>query len=66
MTTALETTERLAGLCPPDRFLVSESGIKTHEDVLRLKKICVQGFLVGESLMREADVTAATRKLLGT
>jgi len=66
MTTSLETSERLAGLCPPDRFLVSESGIKTHEDVLRLKKICVQGFLVGESLMREADVTAATRKLLGT
>jgi indole-3-glycerol phosphate synthase len=66
MVTALETTERLAGLCPPDRFLISESGIKTHADVLRLKKICVQGFLVGESLMREADVTAATRKLLGT
>jgi indole-3-glycerol phosphate synthase len=64
MTTSLETTERLVRLCPPERFLVSESGIKTHEDILRLRKVCVQGFLVGESLMREADVTVAVRKLL--
>lgn len=65
MTTSLAVTERLAGLCPPDRFLVSESGIKTHADILRLQKTCVQGFLVGESLMREADVAAAVQKLLG-
>lgn len=66
MATALETTETLSSLCPPDRFLVSESGIKTQEDIARLRKVCVQGFLVGESLMREADVAAAVRRLLGT
>jgi indole-3-glycerol phosphate synthase len=65
MVTSLETTERLSTLCSPDRFLISESGIKTHEDIVRLQKVCVQGFLVGESLMREADVTLAVRKLLG-
>jgi indole-3-glycerol phosphate synthase len=64
MVTALETTETLSILCPPDRFLVSESGIKTNADVVRLQKVCVQGFLVGESLMREADVSAAVRRLL--
>jgi len=66
MVTALETTETLSCMCPPDRFVVSESGIKTHEDVARLQKVCVQGFLVGESLMREDDVAAAVRRLLAT
>jgi indole-3-glycerol phosphate synthase len=65
METSLETTERLARLCPPDRFLISESGIKTHADIKRLQKVCVQGFLVGEALMRERDVTAAVKTLLG-
>jgi indole-3-glycerol phosphate synthase len=65
MVTSLETTEQLSLLCPPDRFLISESGIKTHEDIERLRKVCVQGFLVGESLMREADVGLAVRRLLG-
>jgi len=66
LETTLETTERLSRLAPPDRFLVSESGIKTHDDIKRLQKVCAQGFLVGESLMREADVTAAVKTLLGT
>lgn len=66
MVTALETTEMLSCLCPPDRFLVSESGIKTNDDVRRLQKVCVQGFLVGESLMREPDVRVAVGRLLGT
>ena len=66
MKTSLETTEALSTLVPPDRFLISESGIKTHDDILRLQKVCVQGFLVGESLMREPDVGQAVRKLLGT
>ena len=65
MVTALETTERLAVRCPPERFLISESGIKTAMDVRRLQKVCVQGFLVGEALMREADVAAAVRALFG-
>ncbi|HUW79623.1 MAG TPA: indole-3-glycerol phosphate synthase TrpC [Acidocella sp.] len=66
LVTSLETTERLSALCPPDRFLISESGIKVNADIQRLQKVCVQGFLVGESLMREADVAGAVRKLLGT
>jgi indole-3-glycerol phosphate synthase len=65
METALETTERLSKSVPPDRFLVSESGIQTTADIERLQKVCVQGFLVGESLMREPDVTQAVRNLLG-
>ncbi len=65
MVTSIGTTERLARLSPPDRFLISESGIKTNDDIQRLQKVCVQGFLVGESLMREPDVTQAARKLLG-
>lgn len=66
LETRLETTEALSRLVPPDRFLVSESGIKTRDDIRRLQKVCVQGFLVGESLMRQADVTAAVRQLLAT
>jgi indole-3-glycerol phosphate synthase len=65
METRLETTERLSKLVPPDRFLISESGIQTPADIERLQKFCVQGFLVGESLMREPDVTVAVRTLLG-
>ena len=66
LETTLETTEILSKQASPDRFLVSESGIKTNADIKRLQKVCVQGFLVGESLMREADVTQAVRTLLGT
>lgn len=65
MVTSLETTETLSRLCPPDRFLISESGIKTNADVVRLQQAGVQGFLVGESLMRQDDVGAAVRVLLG-
>ena len=65
MVTSLETTETLSRLSPPDRFLVSESGIKTYADIQRLKQAGVQGFLVGESLMRQEDVGAAVRRLLG-
>ncbi len=65
LETRLETTEALSTSVPPDRFLVSESGIRTQEDIARLRKVCVQGFLVGESLMREPDVSGAVRRLLG-
>ena len=63
--TTLETTERLAPGVPHDRIVIAESGIATHADLQRLAKAGVHAFLVGESLMRQADVAAATRTLLG-
>ena len=63
-TTDLATTERLSNLIPPDRFLISESGINAHADCIRLRDHGVRGFLVGESLMRANDVEVATRELL--
>jgi indole-3-glycerol phosphate synthase len=60
----LETTPRLAGLVPPERLLVSESGIRTHADVLRLAAYGVDGVLVGESLLRNPDVGVAVRQLM--
>ncbi len=61
----LNTTEALAPKVPSDRIVIGESGIVTRADVARLSKVGVNAFLVGESLMRQADVTDATRTLLG-
>jgi indole-3-glycerol phosphate synthase len=64
-TVDLAITERLAALAPPAALLVTESGLFTAADAARLEASGARAMLVGESLMRQADVTAATRALLG-
>ena len=62
--TSLETTERLAPLVPGERMVVGESGLFTPSDLDRLSRVGVNSFLIGESLMRQADVASATRAIL--
>ena len=62
--TTLATTEELAPRIGNDRLIVGESGIANHDDILRLAGSGVRAYLVGESLMRQQDVAAATRALL--
>lgn len=64
LTVDLTTAETLAPRVPDDRAVVCESGISTPDDLARMAKVGVRRFLVGESLMRQADVEAATRNLL--
>lgn len=61
----LRRTLELAPLIPPDHFVIAESGIRRHEDLVMLSQTAVKCFLVGEYLMRQPDLTRATRQILG-
>lgn len=63
---SLDTTLALKDAVPPDRILVTESGIASPADVLRMREAGVHAFLVGEAFMREADPGAALQRLFGT
>jgi len=60
----LATCEALAPRVPAERLVVAESGLTTPADLARMQKVGAKAFLIGESLMRQADVTAATAALL--
>ncbi|MBF9046796.1 indole-3-glycerol phosphate synthase TrpC [Rhodobacterales bacterium LSUCC0031] len=62
--TDLATTERLAARVPGERMVISESGLFGPGDLARMAQAGARSFLIGESLMRQADVTAATRAIL--
>ncbi|MDD2272615.1 MAG: indole-3-glycerol phosphate synthase TrpC [Desulfuromonadaceae bacterium] len=62
----LDTTARLARMMPPERLLVTESGINNRDDIDRLATDGAQAYLIGESMMREADVGRKLRELLGS
>jgi indole-3-glycerol phosphate synthase len=63
--TSLETSERLAPLIPEGRLIIGESGLSTPADLARLKSAGITSFLIGERLMRQDNVEAATRTLSG-
>jgi indole-3-glycerol phosphate synthase len=61
---SLDTTRRLARRVPEDRMIVAESGLHTPADLADLAQYGARCFLIGESLMRQPDVTAATKAIL--
>ncbi len=62
--TSLDTTKRLSAMVPHDRIIIAESGLSTPADLAEMARFRARTFLIGESLMRQADVKTATRALL--
>jgi len=62
--TSLAVSEQLAPKIPKDRIVVAESGLNTPDDLARLARVGISTFLIGEGLMRQNDVAAATRAIL--
>jgi indole-3-glycerol phosphate synthase len=62
--TALETSERLIAEAPPDRIMISESGLRNSESLRRLRTLGFRAFLIGEALMRTPDPEAAVRDFI--
>ena len=60
----LNTTQRLSRLIPKDKVMVSESGIKTYEDVMFLKSLGVNAVLIGEAFMEAGDIAAKMREIM--
>jgi indole-3-glycerol phosphate synthase len=65
LKTDLHVTEELVPQIPRDRLVVSESGLATPADIARMQACGVRSFLIGESLLRQKDVMAATQALIG-
>ena len=64
LKTDIATTEQLAALVPKERLAVSESGLASPADLVRMERAGVSCFLIGEALMRQSDIAAATARLL--
>ena len=62
--TSTDTTKRLSQLLPSERLIISESGLFSNDDLRSMAKVGVRSFLIGESLMRQDDVTEATQRIL--
>jgi len=62
--TSLDVTKQLVRRIPGDRMVISESGLNTPDDLAEIARYGTRCFLIGESLMRQEDVEAATRSLL--
>ena len=62
--TSTDTTKRLSQLLPSERLIISESGLFSDYDLRSMAKVGVRSFLIGESLMRQDDVTKATQRIL--